>query len=60
MNKLSYGTKLIVLAKHVMKKENVSFNTAIEIISRLEDDNLIDIYFADFLEELSMYNRGEL
>lgn len=60
MNKLSYGTKLIVLAKHVMRKENVSFNTAMEIISRLEDDNLIDIYFADFLEELSMYNRGEL
>lgn len=59
-NPKSNSTKLIVMAKYVMGKENVSFNTAIEIISRLEDENLIDVYFADFFDELNLYNRGDL
>lgn len=59
-NPKSNSAKLIVMAKHIMRKENVSFNTAIEIISKLEDNNLIDVYFADFFEELNMYNRGDL
>lgn len=56
----SNSTRLLILSKYIMRKENVGFNTAVEIISRLEDENLIDLYFGKFLDELNMYNRGEL
>lgn len=39
------ATNQIILIKRIMQLENCSFNTAIDIIDRLKNEDLLDVYF---------------
>lgn len=45
------ATKQIILIKKVMQLENCSFSTAIDIIDRLKNADLLDVYFEMHKEE---------
>lgn len=39
------ATNQIILIKKIMQLENCSFNTAIDIIDRLKNEDFLDVYF---------------